>query len=87
MGVPSGHRADVASCMAHMAEGKGLRTWSDRSVGGGTQVHCHHFGEEAAREQVSELQDRIGDSRSPGHPVWEVKEHIDQENPAGSQPD
>ena len=56
-------------------------------MGDDTQVHRHRSGGEVAREQVSELQDRIGDSRSPGHPVWEVKEHIDQENPAGSQPD
>ena len=85
--MPSGHRADVASCMAHMAEGKGLRTWSDRSVGGGTQVHCHHFGEEAAREQVLGLQDRTEDSRLPRPLVLEVRERTGRENLAGSQPD
>ena len=69
MVAPPGHRADVASCMARTAEDMGLRKWSDKIVGDDTQVHRHRFGGETAREQVSGLQDRTGDSRSLGHPV------------------
>lgn len=85
--APPGHQVDVTSCMAHTAGGTELRTWSGRSVGDDTQVHRHHFGEEVAHEQVSESRDRIGDSRSLGHLVWEVEEHTGQESLAGSQPD
>ena len=66
------YRAGVASYTARTAGDMGPRKWLDRSVGGDTQAHRHHFGGEVAREQVSELQDRTGGSRSLGHQVWEV---------------
>lgn len=48
MAVPSGHRVDVASCMAHTAGDMGPKTWFDRSAGDYKRVHHPHFGEEIA---------------------------------------
>jgi len=87
MATPPDHRADGASCMARTAGDMGPRKWLDRSVGGDIQVHRHRFGEEVTREQVSELRDRTGGSRSLGHPAWEVLERTGRENLAGSRPD
>jgi hypothetical protein len=87
MAAPPGHRAGVASCMERTVGDMELRKWSDKSVGDDMQVHHHRFGGEAAREQVSGLRDRAGDSRSLGHPVWEVQGHTGQENLGGTQPD
>ena len=72
------HQVGVASCMARTAGDMGSKRWLDRSVGDDIRVHPHHFGEEAVRGPGLGLQDRTGDNRSLGHPVWEVQEHTDQ---------
>lgn len=75
MVVPPGHQTYVASCMERTAGDTELKTWLDRSVGDDTRVHHHHFGVEVVRGQGSGLQDKSGDNRLLGRPVWEAQEY------------
>ena len=78
MAAPPVRQVGAASCMARTVEDTGSKTWLDRSVGDGIRVHPHHFGEEAVRGPGLGLQDKTGDNRSLGHPVWEVQGHTGQ---------
>jgi len=72
------HQVGVASCMARTAEDTGSETWLDKSADDDIRVHRHRFGEGAVRGPELGLQDRTGDNRSLGRPVWEVQEDTGQ---------